>query len=43
LSRLLSRRRLLSLGAPRMNLDKALSLAAAEEEAEVTRKLLARK
>jgi hypothetical protein len=37
------RERVDSLGAPRVNLDKALALAAAEEDADVTRKLVARK
>ncbi len=37
------REKVFSMGRPRVNLDKALALAAAEEDAEVTRKLAARK
>jgi hypothetical protein len=37
------RERVYSLGPPRVSLDKALALAAADEDAEVTRKLMARK
>jgi hypothetical protein len=37
------RERVDSLGAPRVNLDKALALAVADEDAEITGKLVARK
>lgn len=37
------RQRLFSLGAPRGNLEKALALAAADQDAETTRKLVLRK
>ena len=37
------REKVFSLGAARLNLDKALALAAAEEDEEVTRKLALRK
>lgn len=37
------RERAVSMGTPRVNLDKALALAAADEDAEVARKLALRK
>ncbi len=37
------RERVKSMGVPRVNLDKALALAAADEDAEITRKFMERK